>query len=146
MYRTTFKIAQMDCGAEENLVRLQLQGIEPVRALDFDLEARTVAVTHQGGLEEIAHAIGELKLGDTVLRSEPIDASEAIDALDAGKNSVQRKTLWAVLAYAALAVLFHFRPAPRGRREADDLASPELAARNRRIAELEKRFRDLEGN
>jgi len=56
------------------------------------------------------------------------------------------KTLWAVLAYAALAVLFHFRPAPRGRREADDLASPELAARNRRIAELEKRFRDLEGN
>ena len=56
------------------------------------------------------------------------------------------KTLWAVLAYAALAVLFHFRPAPHGRREADDLASPELASRNRRIAELEKCFRDLEGN
>ncbi|MEJ2382914.1 MAG: PspC domain-containing protein [Xanthomonadales bacterium] len=54
------------------------------------------------------------------------------------------KTLWAVLAYAALAVLFHFRPAPGGRRPKDDLGSPELAARNRRITELEQRFRDLE--
>ena len=56
------------------------------------------------------------------------------------------KTLWAVLAYAALALLFHFRPEPGGRRSEKDLGSPELAARNRRIADLEKRFRDLERN
>jgi phage shock protein PspC (stress-responsive transcriptional regulator) len=54
------------------------------------------------------------------------------------------KTLWAVLAYAALALLFQLRPSPGDARDPDDLGSPELAARNRRIAELEKRFRDLE--
>ena len=54
------------------------------------------------------------------------------------------KTLWAVLAYAALALLFHFRGEAGERRTEDDLGSPELATRNRRIAELEKRFRDLE--
>ena len=56
------------------------------------------------------------------------------------------KTLWAVLAYAALAAAFHFGRGARGPRSDDDgLGSPELAGRNRRIAELEKRFRDLEG-
>jgi phage shock protein PspC (stress-responsive transcriptional regulator) len=54
------------------------------------------------------------------------------------------KTLWAVLAYAALALLFHFRPATGTPRAEEELGSPELASRNRRIAELEKRFRDLE--
>jgi len=56
------------------------------------------------------------------------------------------KTLWGVLAYAALAVVFHLG---RGQRAAGadsaTLDSPELATRNRRIAELEQRFRDLEG-
>ena len=55
------------------------------------------------------------------------------------------KTLWAVLAYAVLAALFHFSRGG-GSRQANDegLGSPELAGRNRRIAELEQRFRDLE--
>ena len=55
------------------------------------------------------------------------------------------KTLWAVIAYAALALLFHFGRDHRERRHGKDgLASPELAERSRRIDELEKRFRDLE--
>lgn len=55
------------------------------------------------------------------------------------------KTLWAVVAYAALALLFHLGREHRARRhEKDGLASPELAERNRRIEELERRFRDLE--
>lgn len=57
------------------------------------------------------------------------------------------KTLWAVLAYAALALLFHFGIEHREKRKAKDgLASPELSERNRRIEELEKRFHDLEQN
>ena len=55
------------------------------------------------------------------------------------------KTLWAVIAYAALALLFHFGRDHRERRHGKDgLASPELAERSRRIDGLEKRFRDLE--
>ena len=55
------------------------------------------------------------------------------------------KTFWAVVAYAALAVLFHFGREHRSRHKGNDgLSSPELAERNRRIEELERRFRDLE--
>jgi phage shock protein PspC (stress-responsive transcriptional regulator) len=59
------------------------------------------------------------------------------------------KTLWAIAAYAVLALAMHLLgdgwPGKERRRVADggELASPELARRNRRIAELERRFRDL---
>ena len=56
------------------------------------------------------------------------------------------KTLWAIVAYAALAALLYlfdgdWRP---GRGARDGLESPELAARNRRISELERRFEELQ--
>ena len=55
------------------------------------------------------------------------------------------KTFWAVVAYAALALLFHFGNEHRERKHGkESLASPELSDRNRRIEELEKRFRDME--
>jgi phage shock protein PspC (stress-responsive transcriptional regulator) len=56
------------------------------------------------------------------------------------------KTLWAVALYAALAVglyLMERRPGRRGG-AASRLRSPELSARSERIAELERRFRELE--
>lgn len=62
------------------------------------------------------------------------------------------KTLWAVAAYALLALAMYLLdnkggPEKRvnGRERNGGLASPELAGRNQRIAELERRFRDLEG-
>ncbi len=55
------------------------------------------------------------------------------------------KTLWAVAAYAVLALAFHFGREHRERRHGSSgLASPELSERNRRIEDLERRFRDLE--
>lgn len=61
------------------------------------------------------------------------------------------KTLWAVAAYALLALAMYLldnRRGPEervsGRKGDGGLASPELAERNQRIAELERRFRDLE--
>jgi phage shock protein PspC (stress-responsive transcriptional regulator) len=59
------------------------------------------------------------------------------------------KTLWAVAAYAVLALAMHLFgdrwPGKERQREggSGELASPELAGRNRRIADLERRFRDL---
>jgi phage shock protein PspC (stress-responsive transcriptional regulator) len=60
------------------------------------------------------------------------------------------KTFWAVAAYAVLALAMYLlgggRSEGRPQRPARGagLVSPELAMRNRRIAELERRFRDLE--
>ncbi len=57
------------------------------------------------------------------------------------------KTLWAIVAYAALALAFHLLGGdwPRRRKSRDGLQSPELAGRSQRIAELERRFEELEG-
>lgn len=57
------------------------------------------------------------------------------------------KTLWAIAVYAVLAIVFRLFDGERpGRsRTADGLESPELSERNERIADLERRFRELEG-
>jgi phage shock protein PspC (stress-responsive transcriptional regulator) len=55
------------------------------------------------------------------------------------------KTLWAVAAYAALALTLFLVDGRRREASGEDrLESPELADRSRRIEELERRFRDLE--
>jgi phage shock protein PspC (stress-responsive transcriptional regulator) len=56
------------------------------------------------------------------------------------------KTLWAVVTYAVLAVIFIIfdDQVPNGAEDTENLSSPELSARSQRIADLEKRFRDLE--
>lgn len=56
------------------------------------------------------------------------------------------KTLWAIVTYAALAVLFIlFEDHLPGRSDSgDELSSPELSGRNQRITDLEQQFRDLE--
>ena len=57
------------------------------------------------------------------------------------------KTLWAIVAYAVLALAFNLFEdrLPRRSRSGDGLSSPELSGRNERIADLERRFRELEG-
>jgi phage shock protein PspC (stress-responsive transcriptional regulator) len=57
------------------------------------------------------------------------------------------KTLWAIVAYAALALMFKlFEDQWPGKSESDEgLASPELSERNQRISDLEHRFREIEG-
>ena len=57
------------------------------------------------------------------------------------------KTLWAVIAYAVIAlVLMIFEDQAIGKsKNGEELGSPELSGRNERIADLERRFRELEG-
>lgn len=56
------------------------------------------------------------------------------------------KTLWAIAIYAGLALLMHFGKGFMNNGNDDELSSPELSDRNQRIADLEKRFRDLEND
>ena len=58
------------------------------------------------------------------------------------------KTLAAIVVYAGLAVLFYLidRDWGEGKKTRDGLNSPELSERNERIAELERRFKELEGS
>ena len=56
------------------------------------------------------------------------------------------KPIWAVAAYAALALVFHLLDGewPGRSKPRDGLQSPELAGRAQRIADLERRFEELE--
>jgi len=57
------------------------------------------------------------------------------------------KTLWAIVAYAALALVFHLLDSDTFslKKDKGSLESPELSERNQRIADLERRFKELEG-
>lgn len=56
------------------------------------------------------------------------------------------KTLWAILAYAVMALVLYLidGESPLRSKSRTGLASPELAGRSRRIADLERRFEELQ--
>ena len=69
MKTSTFRVAKMDCTAEEQLVRMALNPIEEVSIRRVDLEQRTVAVDHPGDVAAIKTALDALHLGTTLLNS-----------------------------------------------------------------------------
>jgi Co/Zn/Cd efflux system component/copper chaperone CopZ len=92
MEKTIFKIPEMDCPAEESLIRLKLDGVPGVVNLDFDLPHRELTVYHTGPAEAVERAIAELNLGGRILttsRAAPPDLE---------KNTDQKKLLGIVLA------------------------------------------------
>ncbi|MDP2853480.1 MAG: cation transporter [Smithellaceae bacterium] len=92
MEKTIFKIKQMDCPSEENLIRLKLDGILGIEKLDFDIPHRLLTVHHSGHIEEIENSVLELKLGGKKI------SSEHSSPIDLQKDTIQKKLLWAVLA------------------------------------------------
>jgi hypothetical protein len=71
----------MDCAAEEQMVRMQLQGMEPVRYLDFDLGERVLTVYHLGERDRIAERLGELGLGERLRESAEVSEADVSAAL-----------------------------------------------------------------
>lgn len=63
MNRTTYHVEKMDCAAEEQMVRMHLEGFDGVRRLAFDLPARRLTVFHAGDADAVEAALGELGLG-----------------------------------------------------------------------------------
>jgi Co/Zn/Cd efflux system component len=88
--KSVFDVAGMDCSAEENLIRLQLEPIEIVKSLEFDLSARRVAVYHDGQANDLETALHRLRLGSSHV--ETITTNGAVS--DASR---QRHLLWTVL-------------------------------------------------
>lgn len=98
-----FHVAHMDCPAEEQLVRMQLAGNDAVKRLAFDLQARTVVVTHAGDEAEIERQMQALNLGAMVVERSQADAATLANELssDLAGEARQRKFLLIVLAINA---------------------------------------------
>lgn len=92
MEKSVFKIPQMDCPSEENLIRLKLDGIGAVKNLDFDIPGRRLTVYHDGHLNEIERSVADLNLGGRRVGTERSDETQFEEP------AKQRKLLWTVLA------------------------------------------------
>lgn len=94
MEKSLFNIRQMDCAAEENLIRIKLEPIDAVRGLEFDLPKRKLTVFHEGDLAIIEGALQDLNLGSSLLESFQTEDAPP-------EQASQRTLLWTVLAINA---------------------------------------------
>ncbi len=99
--RSTYHLPGMDCDAEERLVRMRLEPLPEVRALTVDLDARTVAVDHDGPEPTVGAELAALALGARLRASGPAPANVGTAAPDPAAEARQRRTLWTVLAINA---------------------------------------------
>lgn len=98
MKKTTFSIAQMDCPAEEQLIRTALAGRADVANVVADLSLRELTVVHTGDAEAIASALKPLNLGARVIAT---GAASELDELQAPTAAEEARTLKWVLAINA---------------------------------------------
>lgn len=91
MYIRKYKIEEMDCPSEENLIRMKLQSVAGIRKLDFDLSKRTLDVYCEDAADAVTPALESLDLGARLL--------ETSESGDIGEESadIQKRSLWIVL-------------------------------------------------
>ncbi len=93
LIKSIFKITQMDCPSEEQMIRMKLDGIEKIKHLEFDIPNRKLAVIHTTESSEILDCLEDLKLGTTLNSEEEVEYFEDVKNTD----NNERKMLWAVL-------------------------------------------------
>jgi Co/Zn/Cd efflux system component len=99
--RMTFNVPQMDCAAEEQLVRMKLSDHQEVKRLSFDLPGRTLIVTHTGNGADIEGLMKELNLGASLVDRQQINELEP----DAGDEQQRKLLIIVLLINAGLFVL-----------------------------------------
>jgi len=73
---TTLSIAKMDCATEESLIRSKLEGMDGVAGLEFNLDTRTLTLSHtQHALPMVLDALRELSFEAEIVggAAAPID-------------------------------------------------------------------------
>jgi Co/Zn/Cd efflux system component len=94
-----FSVPKMDCPAEEQMIRMALEGSEPPAALAFDIPNRKVTVTHSGNIRDIQGRLEVLGLGARLQSSRTItsgDLSRALidsEARDARESAILKRLL-----------------------------------------------------
>jgi len=92
MFTTTFRVAHMDCAAEEQMIRIQLEPHAEIQHLAFNLAERTLVVTHTGAPTAITQSLDALQL-DTQL----VDQQATTTVPVAEDTTEQRRLLTTVL-------------------------------------------------
>ena len=82
----------MDCPSEEQMIRMKLEPYNEVKRLSFDIPNRKLEVYHTEEVDNIHHAISELKLNDSLE-----DTENEVELPLTTDDAHQRKILWWVL-------------------------------------------------
>lgn len=93
MYIRKYKIEEMDCPSEENLIRMKLQNIAGIKRLNFDLLGRTLDVYCEDIVDDVTPALESLNLGARLLTTS--ETEEVVTASE--DDNMQRRALWTVL-------------------------------------------------
>lgn len=96
-----FRVGDMDCPAEESLVRMALDG--QAHGLEFDLLERTVSVWHAVPVEEIESRIARLGMGCERLASGPAEGAPVAKVSD--PVAERRALSWLLAINAAMFVI-----------------------------------------
>ncbi|WP_073312227.1 cation transporter [Flavobacterium terrae] len=92
MQKTTFKIAKMDCAAEEQMIRMKLGDLSSISSLEFDIPNRLLTVYHFEHYHQIFESLDSLNF-DTSF----IDNVSADNYVTINNSKRERKLLWQVL-------------------------------------------------
>jgi len=93
MQKSVYKIPEMDCPSEENLIRMKLEGMREIHQLLFDLENRRLSVFHSDEQDEITRRLKSLNLGARFESTETVEAPEGASE----STKMQSRLLWIVL-------------------------------------------------
>jgi Co/Zn/Cd efflux system component len=93
MVKTTFRIAKMDCSAEEQMIRMKLEGMTNIQSLQFDVPERRLEVYHTDSYQDVLSALDSLHLDTKLVSSEPAGAPTIED-----RHQRERRVLRQVLA------------------------------------------------
>lgn len=99
---TTFEVDRMDCTSEEQMVRMQIGGLDGVHRLAFDLPNRRVAVFHTGDRAVISKELKALELGAREIAHDEDIADLAAGRTEPASSGQERKPLIAALAINAV--------------------------------------------
>ena len=97
---STFKVPGMDCPSEERIIRLALEPLDGVDALEFDLAERTLVVVHSGDVAPLAERLDSLRMGARL--RETVESAPTEPVLAAGNPGAERRVLKQLLAINAV--------------------------------------------
>lgn len=94
--KSTFTIPGMDCPSEERIIRLALEPIVEVDALQFDLDERTLVVVHTGEVARIVDGLTPLGMRARLEGTAAATDSESVEPV--GDPAPERRVLKQLLA------------------------------------------------
>lgn len=78
MNKSTYSITKMDCLSEEHILRMKLESLHNIKAMNFDIPQRKLYVMHEGKASPITAAIDSLHLNSSLMKTQKVEEEEAL--------------------------------------------------------------------